>query len=116
MWGLVQSSTIGELCQNWSGLLALASDPRYFGWVSREHSIQISDRRLLLPLSRAEPGSNGPGLSGPWVWGPTQHITRRAICSVVAPNNNILKQLVSEAKHEYEKDAEHRIHIFLGDT
>jgi len=48
MWGLVQSSTIGELCQNWSGLLALASDPHYFGWVSREHTIQISDRRLLL--------------------------------------------------------------------
>jgi len=44
----VQSSTISELCQNWSGLLALTSDPHYFGWVSREHTIQISDRRLLL--------------------------------------------------------------------
>ena len=33
--------------------------------------------RLTLgpPLSRAELSSNGPGLSGPWVWGPTQHIT-----------------------------------------
>jgi hypothetical protein len=48
MWGLVQSSTIGELCRNWLGLLALASDPYYFGLVSREHCIQISDRRLLL--------------------------------------------------------------------
>ena len=48
MWGLVQSSTIGELCRNWSGLLALTSDPRYLGWVSREHSIPISDRQLLL--------------------------------------------------------------------
>jgi len=38
-----------------------------------------SQARLRLtpgpPLSRAELGSNGPGLSGPWVWGPTQHIT-----------------------------------------
>ena len=40
---------------------------------------------------------------------------RCAICSVVARNNDILKQLVFEAKREYEKDAEHRIHIFLGD-
>ena len=37
MRGLVQSLTIGELCQNRSGLLALAND-------------QISDRRLLLSL------------------------------------------------------------------
>ena len=27
------------------------SDPRYFGWVSREHTIQISDRRPFLPLA-----------------------------------------------------------------
>ena len=37
-----------ELCRNWSGLLALTSDPHYFGWVSREHCIQTSDRQLLL--------------------------------------------------------------------
>jgi len=36
--------------------------------------------------------------------------------SVVARNNDILKKLVLEAKREYEKDAEHRVHIFLGDT
>jgi hypothetical protein len=36
--------------------------------------------------------------------------------SVVARNNDILKQLVLEAKREYEKDAEHRVHIFMGDT
>ncbi|KXN86211.1 putative mitochondrial chaperone BCS1-B, partial [Leucoagaricus sp. SymC.cos] len=36
--------------------------------------------------------------------------------SVVARNNDILKKLVLEAKKEYEKDAEHRVHIFLADT
>ncbi|KAH6915674.1 P-loop containing nucleoside triphosphate hydrolase protein [Coprinopsis sp. MPI-PUGE-AT-0042] len=36
--------------------------------------------------------------------------------SVVARNNDILKKLVLEAKKEYEKDSEHRIHIFLADT
>jgi chaperone BCS1 len=36
--------------------------------------------------------------------------------SVVARNNNILKQLVLEAKREYEKDAEHRVHIYMADT
>ena len=36
--------------------------------------------------------------------------------SVVARSNEILKKLVLEAKREYEKDAEHRVHIFLADT
>ncbi|KAG5652733.1 hypothetical protein H0H81_003932 [Sphagnurus paluster] len=36
--------------------------------------------------------------------------------SVVARNNDILKKLVLEAKREYEKDAEHRVHIFMADT
>ncbi|KAH9958838.1 P-loop containing nucleoside triphosphate hydrolase protein [Russula dissimulans] len=36
--------------------------------------------------------------------------------SVVARNNDILKRLVLEAKQEYEKDAEHRVHIFMADT
>ncbi|KZT07175.1 P-loop containing nucleoside triphosphate hydrolase protein [Laetiporus sulphureus 93-53] len=36
--------------------------------------------------------------------------------SVVARNNDILKSLVLEAKREYEKDAEHRVHIFMADT
>jgi len=36
--------------------------------------------------------------------------------SVVARKNTILKKLVLEAKRDYEKDAEHRVHIFLGDT
>jgi chaperone BCS1 len=36
--------------------------------------------------------------------------------SVVARNNDILKKLVLEAKRDYEKDAEHRVHIFLADT
>ncbi|KZP28643.1 P-loop containing nucleoside triphosphate hydrolase protein [Athelia psychrophila] len=36
--------------------------------------------------------------------------------SVVARNNDILKQLVLEAKREYEKDAEHKVHIFMADT
>ena len=38
------------------------------------------------------------------------------IRSVVARNNDILKKLVLEAKREYEKDAEHRVHIFMADT
>ncbi|THH29281.1 hypothetical protein EUX98_g4901 [Antrodiella citrinella] len=36
--------------------------------------------------------------------------------SVVARNNDILKRLVLEAKRDYEKDAEHRVHIFMADT
>ena len=52
MRGLVQSLTIGKLCQNRSGLLALANDPHHVVWVSREHTIQISDRLLLLRLAR----------------------------------------------------------------
>lgn len=36
--------------------------------------------------------------------------------SVVARSNDILKRLVLEAKREYEKDAEHRVHIFMADT
>jgi hypothetical protein len=38
------------------------------------------------------------------------------VVSVVARNNDILKKLVLEAKREYEKDAEHRVHIFMADT
>jgi len=44
----LQSSTVVEICKNISGPLALASDPIYFGWVSREHTIQISDLQRLL--------------------------------------------------------------------
>ena len=36
--------------------------------------------------------------------------------SVVVRNNDILNRLVLEAKREYEKDAEHRGHIFMADT
>ncbi|TDL26593.1 P-loop containing nucleoside triphosphate hydrolase protein [Rickenella mellea] len=36
--------------------------------------------------------------------------------SVVARSNTILKKLVLEAKKEYEKDAEHRVHIFMADS
>jgi hypothetical protein len=36
--------------------------------------------------------------------------------SVVARNSDILKKLVMEAKREYEKDAEYRVHIFMADT
>jgi hypothetical protein len=34
----------------------------------------------------------------------------------VARSNDILKKLVLEAKRDCEKDAEHRVHIFLADT
>ncbi|KIJ55118.1 hypothetical protein M422DRAFT_151461 [Sphaerobolus stellatus SS14] len=36
--------------------------------------------------------------------------------SVVARNNTVLKKLVLEAKRTYEKDAEHRVHIFIADV
>ncbi|KAF8585402.1 P-loop containing nucleoside triphosphate hydrolase protein [Ramaria rubella] len=36
--------------------------------------------------------------------------------SVVARNNSVLKKLVLEAKRAYEKDAEHRVHIFIADS
>lgn len=35
---------------------------------------------------------------------------------MVARNNTVIKQLVLEAKKMYEKDAEHRIHVFIPDT
>ena len=37
------------------------------------------------------------------------------VCSVVAHKNDILKRLVLDAKREYEKDAEYRVHIFMAD-
>jgi hypothetical protein len=37
------------------------------------------------------------------------------INSVVARNNTVIKQLVLEAKKMYEKDAEHRIHVYIPD-
>lgn len=37
-------------------------------------------------------------------------------CSVVARNNNILKQLVLQAKREYEAEAVHRIQIYFADA
>lgn len=36
--------------------------------------------------------------------------------SIVAHNNDILKRLVLEAKRDYEKDAEYRVHIFTADA
>jgi chaperone BCS1 len=36
--------------------------------------------------------------------------------SVVARNNSILKQLVLQAKKEYETDAEHRVNIYFADS
>ncbi|KAG6828504.1 hypothetical protein H0H92_007780 [Tricholoma furcatifolium] len=45
-----------------------------------------------------------------------QKLDSRIKFSVVARSNDILKKLVLEAKREYEKDAEHRVHIFMADT
>jgi hypothetical protein len=73
MWGLVQSSMIGELCQNWSGLLALASDPCYFGWVSWEHSVQISDCRLLLIVLACIVVDRG-NIFNTLIWGLVRHL------------------------------------------
>jgi mitochondrial chaperone BCS1 len=39
-----------------------------------------------------------------------------ATCSVVARNNSILKQLVLQAKKEYEAEAVHRIQIYFADS
>lgn len=44
-------------------------------------------------------------------WGTYQEVK----ISVVARNNTVIKQLVLEAKKMYEKDAEHRIHVFIPD-
>ena len=38
------------------------------------------------------------------------------ICSVVARNNSILKQLVLQAKKEHEAEAVHRIQIYFADS
>ena len=37
-------------------------------------------------------------------------------CSVVARSNSILKQLVLQAKKEYEAEAVHRIQIYFADS
>jgi mitochondrial chaperone BCS1 len=39
-----------------------------------------------------------------------------ADCSVIARNNSILKQLVLQAKKEYEAEAVHRIQIYFADS
>ncbi|KAL5536657.1 hypothetical protein ACEPAF_480 [Sanghuangporus sanghuang] len=44
------------------------------------------------------------------------HCYSEIAISVIARNNSILKKLVLEAKREYEKDAEHRVHIFMADS
>ncbi|EJC99988.1 uncharacterized protein FOMMEDRAFT_22463 [Fomitiporia mediterranea MF3/22] len=44
------------------------------------------------------------------------HAYAEIAVSVIARNNSILKKLVLEAKREYEKDAEHRVHIFMADS
>jgi chaperone BCS1 len=36
--------------------------------------------------------------------------------SVKSRNNDVLKRLVLEAKREYERDGEHRVHIFTADA
>ena len=64
------------------------------------HSSELKIRSVLCPFSFMVTGTH----------------TTRGTCSVVARNNNILKQLVLEAKREYEKDAEHRVHIYMADT
>ena len=38
------------------------------------------------------------------------------VSSVIAHKNDILKQLVLEAKREYEKDTDHQVHIFTADA
>jgi hypothetical protein len=43
-------------------------------------------------------------------------INKLVMSSVVARNNDILKKLVLDAKREYEKVAEHPVHIFMADT
>jgi hypothetical protein len=48
--GPLQSSMIVEICKKKFGTPGTRCDPCYFGWVSREHTIQISDLRRLLPL------------------------------------------------------------------
>ena len=35
---------------------------------------------------------------------------------MVGRNNEIIKKLVLDAKREYDKDAEHRVHVFYPDT
>jgi chaperone BCS1 len=41
--------------------------------------------------------------------------TNEVKISVVARNNEVIRQLVREAKAAYEADAVHQVHIFLGD-
>jgi hypothetical protein len=57
-------------------------------------------------------------LDFPTGWPTLSDLTFTAVffLSVVARNNDILKKLVLEAKRLYEKDAEHRVHIFMADT
>lgn len=69
--------------------------------VDTTHTIFYKGHWLRITRSKRNDGWNGT----------CQELT----ISVVARNNSILKSLVLEAKKEYEKDAEHRVHIFMAD-
>ncbi|EJD48205.1 P-loop containing nucleoside triphosphate hydrolase protein [Auricularia subglabra TFB-10046 SS5] len=70
--------------------------------VDTTHTIYYKGHWLRITRSKRTDGWNGS----------YQQLT----ISVVARNNSILKSLVLEAKKEYEKDAEHRVHIFMADV
>ncbi|EAU90741.2 hypothetical protein CC1G_04010 [Coprinopsis cinerea okayama7 len=70
--------------------------------VDTTHTIYYRGHWLRITRTKRYPDSYGHGAS--------------LKISVVARNNDILKKLVLEAKREYEKDSEHRVHIFLADT
>jgi hypothetical protein len=57
-----------------------------------------------------------PSKSGQFLFSHGIPLTFLLSRSVIARNNDILKKLVLEAKRDYEKDAEHRVHIFMADT
>ncbi|KAF9077219.1 BCS1 N terminal-domain-containing protein [Rhodocollybia butyracea] len=70
--------------------------------VDTTHTIYYRGHWLRITRSKKHPDHYGQGGS--------------LKISVVARNNDILKELVLEAKRDYEKDAEHRVHIFMADT
>ena len=68
--------------------------------VNTTHTIYYRGHWLRIRRSRKQDGSGSEMLS----------------ISVVARNNSILKQLVLQAKKEYEAEAVHRIQIYFADS
>jgi hypothetical protein len=81
-------------------------DTQYFVWIKdNAHSFESGLWQLLRIENKVRPETVQARF----------RFLSLIVSSVVAHKNDILKRLVLEAKREYEKDAENRVHIFTAD-